>query len=88
MTTPEMGDQVGPELLRTLRAVGELATVAKERIEDRPGLLKRGFASLGGTLSVLSHAVTVHGWITSPAWAAAMTHIGPILARILALFSG
>ena len=88
LNSEEIRDQVGQELVRTIRATGDLAITAKERLEDRHGLLKRGFASLGGTLAQLSQAVTVYGWLTSPAWAAAMQHIQPILDLIKGLFFG
>lgn len=85
---PDHAPFLGDQMRQTLKAVEELALVARDRLEERPGLLRRGFVALGGTLQVLSNAVTAHGWLIGPGAAMLATQLAPILQAVLRAFGG
>ena len=88
LADPQLGDLVTPQLLRTLKAVETLADTARDRLEDRPGLLRRGYIALGGTLQLMANAAAVHGWALGPGAALLATQLAPILQAVLRAFGG
>lgn len=86
MAEPEVRDQVGPQLIKTLKAVEELAISFEQKLEDRPGLLRRVVMPFGGMLAVLSNAATVHGWWLGPTGVTLAARLQPLIEKFLQWF--
>ena len=86
MAEPDIRDKVGQQLHNTLKAVEDLAISYKQRLDDRPGLLRRVVMPFGGMLAVLSNAATLHGWWLGPTGVALAARLQPLIDRFLQWF--
>jgi hypothetical protein len=84
----EDGD-VGRSTVEVLHAVRDILEAAKARPEERPTLLRRGMAGLGGLLATLlqhgAAAASLQAWALTPQGQAVLAKLAPIFEALLKL---